>query len=250
MPIVKCDYCGKEVNKPNWEIKDLKHIYCSKECRKLASKKIELICKNCNKIFTRYSGAIKKNKNIFCSKQCYINYINTNKYIIEGDTTKIILKSATYGIKEVLIDIEDVERLKKFCWGIHYFKRQKEFYISTNIHYPSKKTLLLHRYIMNCPDDKVIDHKSHDTLDNRKSNLRICTIKQNNENLLSAKKNNKSTGIRGVHYNKRDKVYQVCIGHEGKIIHLGRYKTLEEAEKAAIEARKKYFTHSPECESA
>ena len=51
---------------------------------------------------------------------------------------------------------------------------------------------------MNCPRDKVIDHINHDTLDNRKSNLRICTHFENQQNLRSNK-----SGIVGVHKRAR-----------------------------------------------
>lgn len=44
---------------------------------------------------------------------------------------------------------------------------------------------LLHREIMNPPKGMVIDHKNHNTLDNRRNNLRICTQAENTRNRKS-----------------------------------------------------------------
>lgn len=43
----------------------------------------------------------------------------------------------------------------------------------------------LHREIMNPPKGMVIDHKNHNVLDNRRSNLRICTQAENTRNRKS-----------------------------------------------------------------
>ena len=66
------------------------------------------------------------------------------------------------------VDNEDFDKLKNINWSV------------TSMGYAGNKVIkYMHRYIMNCPDDKVIDHINHDTLDNRKSNLRICSQQQN-----------------------------------------------------------------------
>ena len=47
-------------------------------------------------------------------------------------------------------------------------------------------------------------------------------------------------GLKGVTYNGNEHRYRARIGYKGKIYHLGRYDTANEARKAYLEAKKKY----------
>ena len=76
MPIVKCVNCGKEIRRPNWQLKKSKNSVCSKEClaeyqRQLFSNKVTLKCYYCGKDFERHPSLVKQNnKHHFCSKDC------------------------------------------------------------------------------------------------------------------------------------------------------------------------------------
>jgi len=71
----------------------------------------------------------------------------------------------------------------------------------------------------------VVDHINGDTLDNRKSNLRIVSVQGNS---LNRKLNqNNSFGWLGV--SKTDFGYVAQIKIDGKMIGLGTFKTPEEA---------------------
>jgi hypothetical protein len=56
----------------------------------------------------------------------------------------------------------------------------------------NKKTIYLHREIMQTPPGMDTDHINRNTLDNRKNNLRVCTHAENC-------KNNKKKGTYGFH---------------------------------------------------
>ena len=97
----------------------------------------------------------------------------------------------------------------------------------------------LHRYIMNCPEDMVVDHINHNTLDNRKENLRICTKKQNERNIKL--RSNNVSGYTGVGFHKETNKWRAYIQKDNKLITLGLFKNKKDAIKARKEAEKKYF---------
>jgi hypothetical protein len=87
-------------------------------------------------------------------------------------------------------------------------------------------------YVHGEPVPDVIDHIDHDKLNNRFSNLRAATKRQNGAN--SGKRKNNTTGIKGV--GRWKGYYRARIMFDGKDISLGYFKTLEEAAKARFEA--------------
>ena len=97
---------------------------------------------------------------------------------------------------------------------------------------------LLHRIIMNPPPDKQIDHKNKNTLDNRRSNLRVCTHAENQWNRGKTKSN--TSGYKGVSEDKRRKRkrYRSKITKNKKTTWLGSYEEAAEAGSAYKKAVK------------
>ena len=147
-----------------------------------------------------------------------------NTIILKETHVELIINSPKYGIKTVLIDLDDVNKVKKFKWFIRPENKIKNrFYIETFIYNKNKKMLKLHRYITNCPDDLVVDHINRNTLDNRKCNLRICTHLENMQN-RNVQKDNKL----GLKYISKDRNYFRFSITRNKINFSRRFKTLEE----------------------
>ena len=94
----------------------------------------------------------------------------------------------------------------------------------------------LHRFIMNPPNDKVVDHINRNTLDNRKQNLRITDIRTNviNRGLQS----NNTTGVTGVRLERG--MYHSAISVNGKCINLGWFNNIQDAIIARKQAEYKY----------
>lgn len=86
-----------------------------------------------------------------------------------------------------------------------------------------------------------IDHVCRNRACVRPSHLRMVTNKQNGEH-RGASKNNRSSGVRGVH--KHGDKWQVVVVHNREHHRFGTYATIEEAEKVAIRERLRLYTHN------
>ena len=106
---------------------------------------------------------------------------------------------------EILIDIDDYDKINQYSWCISH-----DGYIVG--HLENKKQVKLHRYIMNCPDELVVDHINHNKLDNRKSNLRVATVQENSMNQRKPKNN--TSGYKNIR--KVDNRYEISVMVNGK----------------------------------
>ena len=88
------------------------------------------------------------------------------------------------------------------------------------------------------PEDQL-DHINRNRSDNRISNLRDVSHKQNNQN--KSKRSDNTSGHPGVFWHKQSSKWQAQIKHDYKHIHLGLFKTIEEALSARKAAEKTYW---------
>lgn len=92
------------------------------------------------------------------------------------------------------------------------------------------KRVSMHREIMQPLDGYVVDHIDGDGLNNRRSNLRICTVRQNLQN--QAKAPGCSSQYKGVHRDKRTGKFTAEIRPGRKQIHIGSFDDEIEAARA------------------
>lgn len=197
------------------------------------SKKVMWLCEcECGKRHITRSNSLTSG----LRKSCGCMQINNNRGFIPKNHYDL---TGEFGIgytskgEKFLFDKADYEKIKNINWydccG----------YIVGNDNTGVKqKQIKMHRLIMNYPNDKAIDHISGDKHDNRKQNLRICSIKENNRNTKVQQRN--KTGIKGVTFTHCN-TYQSQIQVDGKLKYLGTFKTAEEAAKVYNEAALKYF---------
>lgn len=171
-----------------------------------------------------------------------------NRYKIKGNKTIVYLDKRDGSLLEATIDTEDLEKLKqfKYKWGAAWDPRVPAYYARSSMYDGMKngkgtyKMVYLHRFVMDAEDGEYIDHKSRNTLDNRKRNLRSITQSKNMQNRSGKNKNNTS-GYRNVSYIKDEGKYIVQLQVDGKNKRLGEFDDVHEAGKFAEEMRKKYY---------
>lgn len=129
-----------------------------------------------------------------------------------------------------LFDKDDFDLIKQITWC------KKGEYIVGCV---NKKIVYLHRYLLNPPNDYVIDHINHNCSDNRRSNLRICKQADNSKNKLISKNN--TSGETGVRYISKINKWVAYINLNYKQKCIGYFNTFDEAVSARIEAEKVYF---------
>ncbi len=122
----------------------------------------------------------------------------------------------TFNGKEILVDDDfDMSHVR---WGL-----DKEGYPRHCLTgYPRNRVLHLHRYIMKAKKGECVDHINGNILDNRRSNLRICTNAQNRHN----------SDRPSVWHDTKRGLFIAKLSNKGKSIYLGQFLTREDAIRA------------------
>lgn len=143
--------------------------------------------------------------------------------------------------KVALVDDEDFEYLNQFKWclrgtglgnfyAIRAFRKSKKNNITGSIS--------MHRQLMKPEKGYVIDHLDGNTLNNQKTNLRICTQSDNCKNQKMSINN--KCGYKGVCQQKNSKKFISQICYNNKKIYLGSFISIIDAARAYNEAAIKY----------
>jgi hypothetical protein len=151
--------------------------------------------------------------------------------------------------REFYFDFEDYDIIKNYHWN----EKTPEGYIVTTIWKNNKpRQVFMHRLIMQKHgydiSDNDIDHRSHKTYDNQKSNLRVC---HHYQNIIATKTySNNTSGRKGVYWDKEKNKWAVYITTNKKTKFIGRYENFEDAVKAREEAEQIYHRefHYDDCE--
>jgi hypothetical protein len=92
-----------------------------------------------------------------------------------------------------------------------------------------RRTIYLHRFLLEAEAGAVVDHINGNGLDNQRSNLRCVTRSQNMANRQAPAR---SIAYRGVYTNKRGLPFRAQITRLGRDKHLGAFATAIEAARA------------------
>lgn len=132
-----------------------------------------------------------------------------------------------------ICDEEDLPIISQYKWVLH--KGANTSYVRGYKRGESKKPYVyLHRVIMNASKGEEVDHKNRNGLDNRKSNLRICTHGEN-----AANRDN----IKGYWFDKTVSAYRAEIWFNNKKKYIGVFKHPEEARLAYLRKKEELYPH-------
>jgi hypothetical protein len=153
-----------------------------------------------------------------------------------GFINKLVMKliKLTQG-KFTQVDDDIFDYLNQWKWQAHL--DHGNWYATRAEYKPKKRTIFMHRLIMNTPAGLKTDHKDRNGLNNQRANLRNATCSQNS---MNQKPHNKS-GYIGVYYHKTTNNFQSSIRVNKKNISLGYFNDPISAAKARDIASKKYF---------
>lgn len=141
-----------------------------------------------------------------------------------------------------LVDDVDYDSLSQYNW--HVTKdRSGDFYAARKSFIKDGKqyTIPMARQILGLErgDKRKTDHRNHNTLDNQRSNIRICTNQQNGRNRKSNQ--NSSSQFKGVTWDKQHNKWRAQIKINGKTKNLGYWDTEALAALAYDKMAIKYY---------
>lgn len=134
-----------------------------------------------------------------------------------------------------IVDVEDFARVSALAWHAGGEPGTNVFYARRIVQKNHVRTTIsMHNFVLRYAG--LIDHINHNSLDNRKCNLRRCTVKQNVGNIRFSLRGKPKSGYLGVGffnfmsngYTFRRKPWRARIGK--KLI--GYFATAEEAARA------------------
>lgn len=133
-----------------------------------------------------------------------------------------------------VVDAADAPALLGFTW--HAVRTNGTFYAARR---DGDKTVYMHRQILgllDAPRTVFVDHDDNNGLNNRRSNIKVCTPAENSR---KRRRNKGSIRPRGV-YKQRSR-FIARIGVDGKYLYLGSFKTEDDACAAYAWAAQVYF---------
>ena len=160
--------------------------------------------------------------------------------ILGADTKDKMKKIPLSQGKFAIVDDDKFDWLNQWKWCVS--KSGNSYYAKAWI---GGKMIRMHRLILKAMCGQQVDHKNHNTLDNRITNIRLCNNSQNQQN--SRKFKNGTNKYKGVHLFKLTGKWEVQICFNKARHHLGYFDSDVKAAKAYDAKAKQLFGEFAYC---
>lgn len=171
------------------------------------------ICDNCGTCFHKRSSYITERN--YCSRVCYQSRDRRLPVDNDDGTASLILTNGYVAT----IDSADIDLVSGRNWFVAISGDGRP-YVSSKVP-RSRRRVFLHRFLLNPPDGMVVDHRNGNGLDNRRSNIRICTQAENVRNNRGVA--GKTSQFKGVSF--WNGWWIATITSHGKQIRIGQFST-------------------------
>lgn len=149
-----------------------------------------------------------------------------------SEPTAVVFIPLTQG-KVAVIDFEDFEKVRGTKW--HAARRARRWYaMRRGPRSPICKSgpmFLLHRVLTGAPAGLEVDHEDGDGLNNRRFNLRVCTVGQNRR-AFRRKVVGATSRFRGVSHRQDTHAWTARLNTGEKCFNLGCFTLQEDAARA------------------
>lgn len=134
---------------------------------------------------------------------------------------------------EIIIDTDDLSAVLSMRWRSKTLGNTKYAASHAVRGGPGARgDIYLHRYLMDAPGGLEVDHINGNGLDNRRQNLRLCTVHENRQNVDHGRGR-----MRNVYHEKRTNKWFVSVTANGVKHHGGTFGDVEAAVAAASALR-------------
>jgi len=141
-----------------------------------------------------------------------------------------------------LVDDADYSRVARYSW---FVARRGRALIYAVTQLPNGTWVYMHRFVLRLRKGSrgVVDHLNANGLDNRRRNLRRCSVRQN---LLGMGLRTHSSRFKGVYWAKPQRAqwrgsWVAQIGLHRKVISLGHFEREEDAARAYNRAARRHY---------
>jgi hypothetical protein len=145
--------------------------------------------------------------------------------LIDGNTVRVSLTRGLFAF----VDLCDIDLVSQHNWQAITTKG-KHYAVRTSYADAAKKIVYMHREILGADTGSEVDHIDGDGLNNRRSNLRIASRRENVHNTKKTKRN--TSGLKGVSWKGGRNPWRAQIVSDGVKYSLGCYSKKEDAFEA------------------